>query len=272
MTAHMPITTANDDDRRLQWLMEAVERNRFIPSPELAKVFVGDGDFRAIGAEFLGHLVRIGGLQPGHRVLDIGSGIGRIAAPLTQYLAPSASYLGIDPERSGITWCKEHITSVYPNFQFRHIDVAHRLYNPAGLLRGETLVLPVGDNSVDFIAMISIVTHLPAAEIITYCHEIARVLAPGGTCFVTSFAVDKANANGLGRDARCAFTPIAGGPAWSGKPTDPLAMIAYDEGWLEQRLLDAGLTSLQSHRGRWRGIEAPHFQDIVVARKASETK
>ncbi|HVX82417.1 MAG: class I SAM-dependent methyltransferase [Devosia sp.] len=255
------------DELRLGWLVEAVQQNRFIPAPDPQSIFVGDGDFRAIGAEFLGHLVRIGGLEPRDRVLDIGCGIGRIAAPLTQYLLPTASYLGLDPAREGIDWCRGAITSVYPNFRFRHLDVAHPLYNPEGLLRGETLVLPLGNGSVDFALLVSVVTHLPPDEIATYAREIARVLAPGGTCFLTCFSIDPGGPPATVADPRCAFARLGDGPAWSGNPTDPLAMMAYDAGWIEARLSDAGLAPAPLRPGSWRGIRAPHYQDVLVAKK-----
>ncbi|MCT6838954.1 MAG: hypothetical protein M3036_15015, partial [Bifidobacteriales bacterium] len=38
----------------VDWLMEAVMRNRFLPCPDPDSVFVGDGDFQAVGSEFLG--------------------------------------------------------------------------------------------------------------------------------------------------------------------------------------------------------------------------
>src|ERR1700722_9179255 len=36
--------------------------------------FVGDGDFVAVGDEFLKYFVYLGQLRPTHRVLDVGSG------------------------------------------------------------------------------------------------------------------------------------------------------------------------------------------------------
>lgn len=260
------------DERWLDWLMIAVRQNRFIPAPDPENVFVGDGDFRAIGAEFLGHLVRIGELRPLDRVLDIGCGIGRLAAPLTQYLAPQATYLGLDPAREGIAWCRNAITSIYPNFRFRHIDVAHSLYNPDGLLRGASLVLPVGDRSVDLAAMISVVTHLPPDEVTNYCRELARVLALGGRCFITMFSIEGAGPPATVTDPRCAFTRISDGPAWSASPEDPLGMIAFDAGWLENELASAGLVCDRLRAGNWRGVSAPHYQDVLVARRPGSAR
>lgn len=109
--------------------------NRFMPVPPPALMFCGDGDFRAIGAEFLERLVEDAGLEPGHRVLDIGCGIGRLALPLTQYLDEAGSYDGVDPVEAGIAWCRNTVTPVYPRARFHHIDMEHPLYNPGGALQ-----------------------------------------------------------------------------------------------------------------------------------------
>jgi Methylase involved in ubiquinone/menaquinone biosynthesis len=103
-----PLTAA--EEARLTWLTQSVLSNRFLPAPPPENVFVGDGDYRAIGAEFLGHFVRLGGLKPSDRVLDIGCGIGRMAVPLTQYLDSDAVYEGIDPVGEGIAWCTKTIS------------------------------------------------------------------------------------------------------------------------------------------------------------------
>src|SRR5437870_5090469 len=72
--------------------------------PPLRMRFVGMGDFRAIGDEMLDLFVRVGGLRRTDRVLDIGSGIGRVAIPLTRYLDLSATYDGFDIVKRGIDW------------------------------------------------------------------------------------------------------------------------------------------------------------------------
>lgn len=86
------------DNAQLSRLLEEIARNEALPAPAPENVFVGDGDYRAIGLEYLGHFVHIGGLKPNHRVLDIGCGIGRMAVPLTQFLDPkTGTYEGVDP-------------------------------------------------------------------------------------------------------------------------------------------------------------------------------
>jgi len=202
-------------DVQIDWLMQSVLKNRFLPSPDPNSVFVGDGDYRAVGAEFLGHFIRKGGLRPDARVLDIGSGIGRMAVPLTQYLDPAkALYSGIDPVAGGVNWCHQNITSRYPNFEFRHIDIAHDLYNPKGVVNGLSLVLPFADRSFDFVIMTSVVTHLPSDEVKTYLEQVSRVLAPGGKLFMTAFVVDDVAARDRHgkRDKRVGFERHGGGP------------------------------------------------------------
>ncbi len=263
---------AEGSDERIEWLAETILRNRFLPAPPAENVFVGDGDFRLIGTEFLRHFVRLGGLRPEHRVLDIGSGIGRMAVPLTQYLDPEvARYEGIDPVREGVDWCSETISPVYPNFRFRHLDIAHDVYNPAGRIKGEELRLPFDDAAFDFILMVSVATHLPAVEIGSYTREIARVLAPGGRLFLSAFVMDEsARTQTEGRDARLGFTPAGEGPEWYANPEAPLGAVAFEDGFIDDVLQRAGLAIRRKSLGHWRGRQAAHYQDVFVAETGGE--
>lgn len=261
-----PAMTVQED--RVGWLMEAVLRNRFLPQPDAGSVFVGDGDFRAVGAEFLGHFIRLGGLRPEHRVLDIGCGIGRMAVPLTQYLdVEKGRYSGLDPVEGGTAWCRRFITPAYPNFTFQRLDIAHKLYNPQGKISGQALKLPYADRQFDFVIMTSVVTHLPPDEVLVYLSEVARLLKPGGRLFMTAFVVDTtaaANASGK-RDARLGFVRDGDGPCWFVPDMPPLAAVGFDEGFLDQSLEKAGLAIALKSLGHWRGQNAEHYQDLYVA-------
>lgn len=256
------------DESRLAWLIENVQANRFMPEPTIDSIFVGDGDYRAIGTEFLGHLVRLGGILPNDRVLDIGSGIGRIAVPLTQYLSPGAAYWGVDPVAQGVDWCRDHITPSYDNFRFDTIDVAHHIYNPKGSIQGSALRLPFEDESFDFIFMVSVATHLPPLEIAAYIREARRLLAPGGRLFVTAFVLDETAKSALPqRDPRLAFKREGEGPAWLVDRTAPLGAVGFDDGFFERLIQRAGLSLCLKSLGHWRGQAAAHYQDILVAEK-----
>lgn len=262
-----PAMTPDQEDR-VSWLTDAVLRNRFLPQPGSGSVFVGDGDFRAVGAEFLAHFIRLGGLRPQDRVLDIGCGIGRMAVPLTQYLdIEKGRYTGIDPVEGGIAWCRRFVASVYPNFTFQRLDIAHDLYNPKGKISGEALKLPYAEQQFDFVIMTSVVTHLPPDEILIYLSEVARLLKPGGRLFMTAFVVDRhAAANESGRrDPRLAFARDGDGPCWFVPDQPPLAAVGLDDGFLDQALEKVGLAVVLKSLGHWRGQDAGHYQDVYVA-------
>lgn len=95
---------------------------RDVLTPPQSKIFVGDGDCKAVGEEFRQHFIDLCALKPDDAVLEVGCGIGRIAVPLTRYLSAKGSYEGFDPVPAGIAWCQQHITPRYPNFRFRQIQ------------------------------------------------------------------------------------------------------------------------------------------------------
>ncbi|HEV7310770.1 class I SAM-dependent methyltransferase [Ensifer sp.] len=262
--------SAQRNDERIEGMLQAVLANRFLPQPDKDSVFVGDGNYRAVGAEFLGHFIRMGGLQPKASVLDIGSGIGRMAVPLTQYLEPDhGRYVGIDPVEGGVKWCRETVTPVYPNFTFQHVDIANELYNPNGRINGKALRLPYPDRHFDFAIMTSIVTHLPPDEVLVYLSEVGRMLKPGGRLFMTAFVVDDVAArNDAGtRDQRLAFNRSGDGPCWFVPGLPPLAAVGFDDGFLDRALQRAGLAIALKSLGHWRGRAAHHYQDVFVAER-----
>jgi SAM-dependent methyltransferase len=260
-------------DSYIAWLAGAILRKRFMPAPPPDNIFVGDGDYRCVGAEFLCHFVNLADLAPDSRVLDIGCGIGRMAVPLTQYLDPDhGSYEGVDPVAGGIDWCARVITPAYPNFRFRHLDIRHRLYNPDGAIDGAAVVLPFEAASFDLILMVSVVTHLPAPEVEAYAREVSRLLKPGGRCFLTAFVMDEAAASKRdGGDARLGFVRVlGGGPEWHVDQASPLSAVAFDDGFVEAKLEEAGLVLRSKRLGHWRGGAAEHYQDFFIAERRRE--
>lgn len=250
-----------------------VENNRFMPIPKAEQRFVGDGDFRAIGAEFLELFIRHGGLRPDCDVLDVGCGIGRMALPLTQYLAPDANYVGVDVNRRGLAWCRRHITRHYRNFRFRHVDYNNALYNPAGRTTPWETPLPFSPGSFDFIIATSLFTHLSRQELKTFAKQFEMLLRPGGRLFATFFLLDAAAEEAMtsGGTARLAF-PAGGGrfdvqalglPAFSA--------VAFQRDYVEQLLEAAGFVFRQPPiRGSWSGISGGvTYQDVVVVERPS---
>lgn len=256
----------------LEVLQRHVAANRFLPVPPEGMHNIGDGDFRAIGAEFLGHFVRIGGLRPTDAVLDIGCGLGRMALPLTQYLqAPKGRYHGIDVVADGIAWCAQAIGAVYPNFTFGHLDVQSDLYHPAGKAAADTVRLPVADSSVDFVVMTSVFTHLRSAAAQAYLGEVSRVLKPGGKLFASLFLFDDQTRAALhAKTGRLGFDPGAPGPEWIADDAHPLAAVAYDQAYFLGRAAAVGLLPAKPVvAGSWSGRTGTSYQDLCVLKRAA---
>jgi SAM-dependent methyltransferase len=255
-------------DYRLRDALDAVTGRRDPLVPPRRSVFVGPGDFRAVGDELLGLLIDQAQLRPGERVLDVGCGIGRLARPLTGYLSATGSYAGFDVVPAGIEWCRERIESRFANFRFELADVRNATYNPDGGADPAAYRFPYPDGSFDLAAATSLFTHLTPAAAANYLRETARVLAPGGRLLATFFVLDDearaAVANGS-VDQR--FPHLLDSGAWTSDPATPEQAVAYEPAWIERALTAAGLTPrLPLGGGSWCGRTAPlTYQDVVVA-------
>ncbi|NCP67670.1 class I SAM-dependent methyltransferase [bacterium] len=223
--------------------------------------FVGSADFKAVGDEFAGLFKDLGGLKPTDRVLDLGSGIGRMALPLTDYLK-KGEYEGFDIDARGVEWCQKQITPTHPNFEFQYVDLYNKYYNPKASVKPSEFEFPYADNSFDFVFATSVFTHLLPDDAQHYLKEIERVLAPNGTAFLTWFILDEVRLQQMKTEyANADFAHRFEGSdfCFYSHPGNPEAEIAYTEKWLNQKL---GL--YEQHRGTWCGEAGVSYQDIVI--------
>jgi SAM-dependent methyltransferase len=232
---------------------------RLVP-PRRLQLSVGEGDFGAVGDEFLSHLVAHCALKPDDRVLDVGCGIGRLARPLAGYLSIDGFYAGFDVSADAIAWCRRRYRH-FPNFVFVHADVRNGRYNPGGASPAVSYAFPFEDDAFDVAVLMSVLTHLTADEALHYLGQVRRVLAPGGRMLATVFVLDPdAPAPAL------SFGAPAGGMAVV-DPAVPEEAVAFDEEWLLEALRAAGLDLMDLHTGQWTGRDGGlSFQDVVVAR------
>jgi SAM-dependent methyltransferase len=236
--------------------------------PKRLRQFVGDGDFRAIGEEFLGLARELGGLRPDDRVLDVGSGLGRMAVPLTRYLSDRGSYDGLEIMPRTVRWCQRHITPSHSTFRFHHADVYNRLYNPKGRLPEETFVFPFDSGVFGFALLTSVFTHMLPSTVRQYLAEIARVLKPGGTVLATAFLLDPVSRAAVeAGTSTFGFThQIADHGVMTSNLAIPEAAIAYPSEYFEQLAESSGLTlSRPVHFGTWSGrADGRSTQDIII--------
>ena len=240
----------------LDWFEPLVVADSLLP-PFSMRRFVGEArwdiggqDFRNNGRHFADKLTDAG-LKSSSRVLDIGSGCGRIAIPLTRVIKPSGSYTGLELSGPLVTWCGAHITPKFPNFRFVQCDIKNPLYNPAGHLDPVEYCFPFGSAAFDLIVATSVFTHLLPEIAIRYLRECARVLHQGGHMFASFYFIDSVTHS---TESPLEFAHEWGENALVADPELPEAAIGFKLNWLLQQASDAGLEVEPPVRwGSWTG-------------------
>lgn len=118
------------------------------------------GDFFAMGK--LEHALLEGlGLSPGHFVVDVGCGSGRLAVQLSGI--PDLHYLGTDVVSELLAHAEK--LAKRDDWEFRKTD---------------GIAIPCEDDRADFVCFFSVLTHLTHEDSFRYLTEARRVLKPGG--------------------------------------------------------------------------------------------
>jgi SAM-dependent methyltransferase len=243
---------------------EATFSKGLIPPTRLHDV--GQGDFTTVGDNYLRHFIELCALRPDDRVLDIGSGTGRIARPLTTFLT-DGRYSGIEVVEEAVTWCQQAYRR-FPNFEFRHADVHNSVYNPGGSVRPEAYRFPFGDGAFTFAVLTSVFTHMLTAEVRNYLTELARVLVPGGRAFATFFLLDDQARDGILRGVSALTFEYQSAGCWLHSKRAPEAAVAYEEDQLRAICESAGLRVSQIRHGAWSGNRAGFdWQDVVILQR-----
>lgn len=227
------------------------------------------GDFAGVGNAFFRHFVELGDLKPGDSVLDVGCGVGRMAAPITRYLAGGGSYEGFDIDAREIEWCTRHITSKYPRFRFQVADIYSKRYNPKGACTAAGYKFPYADASFDFVFMTSVFTHILQPGMENYLAQVSRVLKRGGRSLITYFLLNEESMH-LVQARRSSLDFRHGqGVCRLADGAVPESAVAYDEGFVRRTYAANGLSIVEPVRyGSWCDrAETFDYQDIVIARK-----
>jgi SAM-dependent methyltransferase len=204
------------------------------------------------------------GLRPEHRVLDIGCGIGNVALGLLGYLR--GGYDGVDIHPEAVAWCQQAITRHHPTFRFHRADVASRAYNPRGHIRASAYRFPFPDRSFDFIFLASVFTHMLPDEVEHYVFEIARLLAPGGTCIASYFLLNDETRQGVaaGHSFMSFDLEHPSGVCRLHDAVVPEAAVAFEETFVRGLYERANLQIRDIRRGRW-WTGTAHDQDVLTS-------
>ncbi|WP_031484327.1 class I SAM-dependent methyltransferase [Maridesulfovibrio frigidus] len=237
--------------------------NKIAEPPEDLHICFGGGDFRVIGKNMITMCKNKLGLTPQGKVLDIGSGIGRLAFPLLEYLDESGGYAGFDTFPVGINWCAENITPEFPNFNFTQVDIFNTTYNPGGQVRGSEFVFPYEDNSFDLVMLNSVFTHMMPDDIINYISEINRVLSDKGRMFATFFLINKESLKFMDQ-GKSVHDFHKFGVFYTADPKDPMDAVGYDEQFVHNVFIKHNFKVQEVMLGNWCGRESTNHQDIVL--------
>ena len=202
------------------------------------------------------------GLKPADRVLDIGSGIGNLALALAE--SHEGTFDGIEINREAAEWCRRAISPRHPRFRFHHADVEGGAYNRDGRLSASQYRFPFDAASFDFVFLGSVFTHMLPADVAHYLREIARVLAPAGTCAASFFLLDDERRPAVAAGRAFMAFPFE---IESGRLHDrdrPEAAVAIEERFVLQAYADAGLRVTRVRRGDWWNGRADD-QDVITA-------
>jgi SAM-dependent methyltransferase len=223
--------------------------------------------FKNAGGWAFVELVRRGNVTSSSRVVDIGSGCGRLALPFS-FLIKNGAYFGTDVFEDGINWCTTNITTRNSACKFFLQSVKNSYYFGGEVKPSETLSLNFADTgSIDFVFAVSVFTHLVEADAQRYLHEIARCLKSDGVAHVTCFIIDRSFSSFVARTGlHTAVRAVSEGhyQAYSGQDF----FGGYDASRWQQLVTAADLEIAGFDPGTWaEKAGALHYQDTFILTK-----
>jgi SAM-dependent methyltransferase len=238
-----------------------------LPFPGQEGIDLVGGEFLGSGLDIFTQLVQRAGLKPGEDILDVGCGTGRVAYVLTYYMDARARYEGFDVVERLVRWAEAEITSRFPNFRFRTVDLYNRMYNPKGKLKADNWSFPYSEESFDVVFLASVFTHVTGSDLRRYLAEIRRVLRPGGRSLCTCFLLNE-EVHALIRAGKSDQNLVHElGDRWTVSREVPEEAVGFDEQRLARWIADEGLLIKRQYPGSWCGRGGTVYQDTLVLQK-----
>lgn len=176
-------------------------------------------------------------------VFDFGCGCGRVARQLMLQVPRPKRYVGIDIHRGMIAWCRENLTPLAPEFEFRHHDVFAAGLNPTGA--ASEAPFPVGDAEFSLVQAYSVFTHLTERQSEYYLRESSRILRRDGYVNTTWFLFEKRYFPMMQDFQNVLFI----------NDVDPTNAVIHDRTWLVDTARDAGLVICHATPPAIRGFQ-----------------
>ena len=135
---------------------------------------VGDSDPKEEGERSTALIESVVPIEPDAAILDVGCGCGRVALVLAEKLGPEGRYLGVDIVPPLIGFATRHITSAFPNFEFRVRRQANTHYDHMMEADPDAPEIEAPPpKSFDLAIAFSLFTHLDAPEAAAVLQETA---------------------------------------------------------------------------------------------------
>ena len=240
------------------------------PSKELmppkGMIYTGSGNFKQQGEQWVKLFKHFAKLNEQTKVLDIGSGIGRIAIPLTTIL--QNEYQGFDAVQQGVDWCNKNINKRFPNFCFKYVNLFNDLYKSDGV-DAANFVFPYPANHFNLACAISVFTHLQPNELINYLAQSYKVLANDGYFVATFFILNDESRKLMANHDTFNFEYYFGHYSLMDKDVKA-ANVAYNQDYLLAEIAKIGFVVTATINGYWCGREKTtfnDFQDTLVLQK-----
>jgi sulfate adenylyltransferase len=238
--------------------------DKSIPLPPQQYIdLVGGGDYYQVGRDVLDLVRRRCRLQPTDRILDLGSGCGRLAVPLTQYLRAEGDYDGLDIVLPMVEWCRDNISPKFPNFRFHHASLKNTYYSESGA-DAKDYSFPFSDLTFNVVVAASVFTHLLPPSAAQYAAEVARVLRNDGRALLSFFLRTDDRENNYAHVCKHRYADYS-----VTHDDDPEAFIALDERWVLSTLRSVGLSVDDISYGSWNSHRGEGFQDVIVVTRNS---
>jgi cyclopropane fatty-acyl-phospholipid synthase-like methyltransferase len=218
--------------------------------------------------QYVGDLITEARLAPDARVLDIGSGCGRIATGFTRYLSPQGAYTGIDVWEDGVRWCTDHLTQAHPNFIFQVVPAANNYYYAADSGQANEFNLSfLPSDSYDGVFALSVFTHLRLADAQQYFALINRLLKRDGRAYLTFFVIDEDSHRFVRETGQHTALAPAGDGMWYAYEKQWF-FSGYEEPLLLRQFEEHGLEVCKRSPGSWaQKPGARLYQDWFLLRR-----
>ena len=209
-------------------------------------------------------------LTPASRILDIGSGCGRLGMPFSKYIK-GGKYYGVDVWKEGVDWCNEHIAASNPNAEFHHMEAANNYYadefDPS--VENEYTLGFIPDKGLDFAFAISVFTHLTPKDSQDYLTELGRTLDDEGAAFLTCFIIDDFFFRHVDRTGMHRAVKQQGDSGFYQAYAGQDFFGGYTRKLWEDMLAKAGLRTISHELGSWASKPGARvYQDTFIVMRA----